>query len=109
MIEVVIKGDKNGNYSGFSVSGHAGYAESGSDIYCSAVSTLVINTINSIEKFTDSELKVKSDEKNGVIEAEFTSRVCEKAEILMKSLVLGLESVKGECNGKYIKIFFKEV
>lgn len=109
MIEVVIKSDKNGNYSGFSVGGHAGYAEIGSDIYCSAVSTLVINTINSIEKFTDTKLKVNSDEKKGLIEAQFISDVCEKAEILMKSLVLGLEGIKDECNGKYIKIFFKEV
>lgn len=109
MIEVVIKKSKEGSFSGFSISGHAGYAESGSDIYCSAVSILAINTINSIEKFTSAKIDVKSDEEKGIIELEFLSDVCENAEILMKSLVLGLESVRDECNGKYIKIFFKEV
>ena len=35
--------------TGFYSAGHAGYAESGSDIICSAISVLTINTINSIE------------------------------------------------------------
>ena len=38
---------------GFKSAGHAGYAEEGSDIICSAISVLTINTINSIEQFTD--------------------------------------------------------
>jgi uncharacterized protein YsxB (DUF464 family) len=42
--------------TGFYSAGHAGYAESGSDIICSAISVLTINTINSIEAFTDDQL-----------------------------------------------------
>ena len=34
--------------TGFYSAGHAGYAESGSDIICSAISVLTINTINSV-------------------------------------------------------------
>ncbi|MCI8624465.1 MAG: ribosomal-processing cysteine protease Prp [Provencibacterium sp.] len=40
-------------YRGFEVSGHAGYAEKGSDIVCAAVTTsvqLVINTITDVMK-----------------------------------------------------------
>ena len=33
--------------------GHAGYAEEGQDIVCAAVSALIINTVNSLETFTD--------------------------------------------------------
>ena len=46
---------RNDNYviCGFKLSGHAGFAEEGSDIVCSAVSMLVINTINCIEEFTE--------------------------------------------------------
>ena len=42
MTKIVIR-KTNGRYSGFSCSGHAGYAESGSDIVCAAVSVLVIS------------------------------------------------------------------
>ena len=38
---------------GFHCIGHSGYAEAGSDIICAGVSALVINTINSIETFTE--------------------------------------------------------
>ena len=33
--------DQEGRISGFSVSGHSGYAESGADVVCAAVSTAV--------------------------------------------------------------------
>ncbi len=45
---------KNGSLVGFSISGHSGYADSGSDIVCASVSSaaqLVINTIT--ESFED--------------------------------------------------------
>lgn len=35
------------------VSGHAGYAEKGHDIVCAAVSILIYNLQNSIERLTD--------------------------------------------------------
>ena len=35
------KSDKDGHITGFSMSGHSGYAEEGSDILCSAMSSCV--------------------------------------------------------------------
>ena len=52
---------------GFDVSGHAGYSEAGSDIVCAAVSALVINAVNSIEKFTEDETSCVSDEDTGMM------------------------------------------
>ena len=40
---------KNGFYYGFRESGHAGYAESGEDIVCSAVSAMTMLIINTVE------------------------------------------------------------
>ena len=37
------------------IKGHAGYAEEGYDIICAAVSALTVNTINSIEQFTEED------------------------------------------------------
>ena len=44
---------------GFDVNSHAGYAEEGEDIVCAAISALVINTVNSIETFTDDSYMFK--------------------------------------------------
>ena len=56
MTHITIYKSTNGGIVGFRSAGHAGYAEEGSDIICSAVSILTFNTINSIEKFTDDEV-----------------------------------------------------
>ena len=54
MITVTIY-KKSNQYLGFDINGHAGYAEEGSDIICAAVSVLSLNTLNSIEAFTEDE------------------------------------------------------
>lgn len=50
---------------GFQMEGHAGFGEEGADIVCSAVSVLVLNTVNCIEKFTDSAFLVEAEEEEG--------------------------------------------
>ena len=65
MIKVTIYQSSEGKISGFAVQGHAGYAESGSDIVCAAVSVLTQNTVNSIEEFTEDGFSVDVDEKEG--------------------------------------------
>ena len=53
MIEIEIEIQrKNRQYRGFLCEGHAGYAQEGYDIICSAVSVLTVNAVNSIEQFT---------------------------------------------------------
>ena len=52
MINVIVYKDVKGLIEGFSLKGHAGYAEYGSDIVCSAVSMLTINTLNSFLRTT---------------------------------------------------------
>ena len=47
---------KEGRFFGFQLKGHAGYAEPGEDILCSAVSALAINTVNSLEELTKDRL-----------------------------------------------------
>ena len=44
---------KQGNFTGFEISGHSGFAEEGSDIVCSAVSSvayMVANTLTEVSK-----------------------------------------------------------
>ena len=61
MITITVK-KRNGNYLEFVSKGHAGYAEEGQDIVCAAVSVLVINTVNSLETFTDDQFEVQEDD-----------------------------------------------
>lgn len=56
--------NRDGRINGFSVSGHSGYAEAGSDIVCAAVSaavTMAESTINDVLG-NHANTKVKEDE-----------------------------------------------
>lgn len=90
------------------VAGHAGYAESGSDIVCSAVSILVFNTINSIEAFTEEKISINGiNRQDGVIDCSFPKRKQghenKDCTLLLSSMTLGLESIE-QMYGEYIKI-----
>ena len=54
---------RDGVYFGFRESGHAGYAESGDDIVCAAVSAMTMLIINTIEVAYGSDVKYEIDEK----------------------------------------------
>lgn len=108
MIKVTVYKNPENEYIGLKTSGHAGFADSGEDIVCSAVSVLVINTINSIEAFTKDKFKVKAKDQEGLIEFKFQSTVSAESNLLMDSLVLGLQGIQEDYK-KYIQIMFKEV
>lgn len=105
MITVEIR--KSGEeYTGFSSKGHAGYAEEGFDIICAAVSALTVNTINSIEQFTEDAFKAEAAD--GMVRWKFTELpVSKETTLLMDSLVLGLENIQETYGKKYIKIVKK--
>ncbi len=46
MITALFRVSEGAGYKGFSVSGHSGYSEAGSDIVCAAVSSAVMLTVN---------------------------------------------------------------
>ncbi len=98
-----------GIYRGFHCLGHAGYGKAGKDIVCSAVSVLVINTINSMETFLSEDIKVAVDERRGEIRLVFQKIPSEKAGLLMDSLVLGLKGIEENYSTKYVRLFIKEV
>ena len=111
MIRITIYKDKSSNHEivGFISQGHAGYDRSGKDIICAATSILIINTINSIEQFTDVEFESSSDERNASIKFMITTNKNNKESlVLLKAMELGLTEVARD-NPKYISITFEEV
>ena len=107
MITIEIR-KSGGEYVGFSSKGHAGYAEEGHDIICAAVSVLTVNTVNSIEKFTEDAFKAEAAD--GMVRWKFTELPLSKeANLLMDSLVLGLKDIQKNYGKKYIKIIEKSL
>jgi uncharacterized protein YsxB (DUF464 family) len=104
MINVSIYKNAENLITGFKLSGHADYAEHGSDVVCAAVSALVINTINSIENFTSDQFQLEQDEKKGNMEFHVTSPMSNNSNLLLSSLALGLQGIAEEYTEKYIKL-----
>lgn len=109
MIKITIYKNHEEEYVGFRCIGHAGYADSGKDIICAAVSVLVLNTMNSIEKFTYDKFKMENDEKSGMIECLFCSKAGVETALLMDSMVLGLQGIEEQYGNEYLKVMIKEV
>lgn len=112
MIQIQIFRNEHTQIYGFCMKGHAGYAEEGSDIVCSAVSVLVINTINCIEKYTGVLAEVDYENDGGYI--SYCIPTLKKGishhdiELLLKVMVYGLKDLHKQY-GKYIQIKDREV
>ena len=100
---------KDGVYTGIELHGHASYAEYGHDIVCAAVSMLTINTLNSIEAFTDDHFSVEAEEESGDLKFHLEGAISHDSQLLMNSLVLGLQAVAEEYSKEYIKLQLEEV
>ena len=94
---------RHGQYRGFRIEGHAGYAELGEDIVCAAVSALVINTVNSIESFTGD--RFICDYEDGTVKGwEFDGKISPETKLLMDSLMLGLKSIQKTYGDEFLKV-----
>ena len=102
---------KNQKICGFEISGHAGYAQAGEDIVCSAVTVLCFNTVNAVEKFTDIPFKADMDEKRGgylKVVFPLEGMEDERVQLLLQTLWLGLSGIETEYN-KYLTLKIEEV
>ncbi|MDE7067931.1 MAG: ribosomal-processing cysteine protease Prp [Schaedlerella arabinosiphila] len=110
MIRITIYVNEHHVYTGFDVKGHAEFSDPGKDVVCAAVSMLVINTMNAMEAFTEDETSHVSDEEEGTIEFRFRRRPSHDADLLINTMILGLESLEENSEYEpYIDIIFEEV
>ena len=109
MTKVTIYKNKKNECVGFQVFGHAGYAETGEDIVCAAISVLVINTINSLDQLAGEKFKLVTNEEEGLIDCRFEKPINEKSVLLLDSMVLGLQEIKKQYGKTFIDLTFKEV
>ncbi len=109
MINVIVIKEKQ-TIKTIEATGHSGYAEHGSDIVCSAVSTLLETLANGLTEIVKAEVKVVLDETIphlSVTLNETDREKCKYAQVLMQSTLLGLKNVAQEFS-KFIKIKEKQ-
>ena len=109
MTHITIYRNQKNAFTGFCCDGHAGYADAGEDIVCAGISTLVINTINSIEILTATQILADADEVDGTIHVNFPSGCDEQAELLVNAMILGLQGIQKNYGKKFLTLDFKEV
>ena len=109
MTKVTIYKNELNECVGFKVYDHAGFAEAGSDIVCSAISILTINTMNAIEQFTNVDFTQDVDEKECMIEFRI-KKPTKETTLLLETMVLGLQALEdNEDYEDYIDLIFEEV
>ena len=106
MITVSIFKNNADKISGFSVSGHAGFAEEGEDIVCSAVTALSFNAVNSIDAFCKDKIILdKADDSEGGYLEFYIKNPSKEADLLLKSYELGIKSICEEY-GEHVNIVY---
>ena len=76
---------ENDRITGFSISGHSGYAEAGSDIVCAAISAAVAMAETTINDVCGGKAKVRVKEQDARITLTLPS-VCEEEESIQAVL-----------------------
>lgn len=104
MIRAVVFRDEDRKIRAFSINGHAGYAPRGEDIICAAVSSLTINTINSIEKLTKDRFDAQIEEASGDVSFALADGFSKEAQLLLESFVIGLDGIEQSYGSQYIHL-----
>ena len=85
---------EDGVITGFSVSGHAGFAEQGSDIVCAAVSSAAYMTVNTV---TDvQELSCSVTVNDGHLTMSLSKQEAEQAQVILNGFLLHLDALSKE-------------
>ena len=101
----------DGTLTGYRAEGHAGYAESGSDIVCAAVSALTQSTLNGLRSVLKAPVMYQVDDQSAFLEVrltpEATQAQVEQAQLLLVTLLEGLQAVE-QSYPRNVRIFFEE-
>ena len=109
MINILVLKDKE-NIITIEATGHSGYAESGSDIVCSSVSTLLQSLINGLIEVVKAEPKYMIDEDIPHLSVSISQLPADKmhdAQLLMRTTYLSLVDISNSY-AKFIKIKEKQ-
>ena len=86
---------RGGRLYGFEAGGHAGYAPSGEDIVCAAVSALTQTALLGLGEVLKVPVDWKVDEKKGALSA-FVQESTDGTEVVLRTLEAGLTNIAGQ-------------
>jgi len=101
----------DGTLTGYRAQGHTGYAEAGSDIVCAAVSALTQTTLNGLKSVLKAPVVYEIDDQSALLEAylapEATDTQAEQAQLLLRTLLEGLEAIQ-RSYPRNVRIIYEE-
>lgn len=86
---------------GLTVDGHAGYAETGKDIICAAISALTQGLIHSLESLTDDRISYKIA--SGHVDIKYEN-LSEQGKLLIDSFFIAVSDIQLSYGEEYVKI-----
>lgn len=90
MIQITIKHDKEKNIIGYTMEGHSGYSDEGSDIICAAVSALAQTALLGLLKQAPDSVAYDMDDGYLSVKLDRTSGACQ---VILETMVLGLQEI----------------
>ena len=103
--------DSASRITGFSIKGHSGYAEEGSDIVCAGISALVITTENALCQLVKLSPAERGGE-DGFVEVLLPEKMTEAqmhdAQLLLSTLHIGLENI-AQAYPDYVRLTTRRV
>jgi len=105
MVLIVIKRDQ-----GFSCTGHAGYAEKGTDVICAGISALTMSAVLALEQLTKLKLHIKENAAKGLLECYWNNipAEMERANLIVQVISIGLQDIAIQYP-EYLKVSEVEV
>ncbi|MBE7037158.1 MAG: ribosomal-processing cysteine protease Prp [Ruminococcaceae bacterium] len=105
MITISLFKDQNHKVKGFTVEGHAGYGEHGTDIVCAAVTTVTMTTVNGLTDVVN--ISLTPEVREGFLSCSLPDKLSEtkrrEADVLLESMVLTLQNLVSQY-GEYIRL-----
>ena len=102
MTSVVIFSGDDG-IAGFEASGHSGYAESGSDIVCAAISAILQTACIGLTSVAGIPVRMRRSDRDGYLRAMLPANLTENqqrdAQVIFKTAQAGLTAVMNEYPG----------
>lgn len=87
--------ERGGRLYGFEAGGHAGYAPSGEDIVCAAVSALTQTALLGLGEILKVPVEWSVDEDKGTLNA-FVCEATDGTELILRTLEAGLKNIAGQ-------------
>lgn len=90
---------------GYEILGHTGYAQAGEDIVCSAISILAQTAILGLDNYLSKKplVEIRDGYLKCVLPTDMSADEMEQAQIILTTMMLGLEST-AKSYGEYMKI-----